>query len=118
MGVYNDMAYDAGERYGTEGNRQMAEAIEAEHYRDCMRNEEEDQMNRLRRELDELNREVQDLTLQLGLARGFADEANALLDECLKPVRHMAQMEQYNGSKKKAQRYIDLANEIAKRKEQ
>ena len=31
MGVYNDMANDAGYPYGTDENEQMAQSIEAEH---------------------------------------------------------------------------------------
>jgi len=34
MGVYEDMANDAGEKYGTEGNRRMAEIIAADHERE------------------------------------------------------------------------------------
>jgi hypothetical protein len=41
MSVYNDMANDAGCRFGTDENRQMAEMIEAEEYRKQCEHDEE-----------------------------------------------------------------------------
>ena len=41
MSVYNDMAHDGGEAYGTEGNQQLAEMIEADHMREMEEAEEE-----------------------------------------------------------------------------
>jgi len=50
MGVYEDMANDAGYRYGTDENRQMAQSIEADHYRQYQELEQEQAKN-ARREI-------------------------------------------------------------------
>jgi len=47
MGVYNDMANDAGYRYGTDENRQLAANIEAEQYKQYRRCQEEKEMEKL-----------------------------------------------------------------------
>jgi len=41
MSVYNDMANDAGCRYGSDENRQMAAMIEAGEQRECYERDEE-----------------------------------------------------------------------------
>jgi hypothetical protein len=54
---------------------------------------------------------------EIDALRTRAEKAEALLDECLKPLEFMAQNEQYHGSKKKAQKYLDLAAEIRAKRE-
>jgi len=55
----------------------------------------------------DLERRVFELKAQLAEARG-------LLKQCHKPVEMMAQNEQYHGSKKKAQKYLDLLARLKK----
>lgn len=45
MSVYNDMAFDAGYKYGTSENRQLTQTIEQDHYREmCEREDLENEM--------------------------------------------------------------------------
>jgi len=61
MGIYEDMANDAGCPYGTENNQQMAAMLEEQHYQSTMESQHHDEMEEQyqhQMEEDERRREI------------------------------------------------------------
>ena len=58
MGVYEDMANDAGYPFGTDGNQQMAAMIEEQEYNAIMESQYHDEMEWEYQHYEEIRREI------------------------------------------------------------